>query len=56
MDFSMGASLLPGAGDAQELDHGDGLGIGNVLNATEMDALAWLTWCILSYTLYHSFF
>lgn len=44
MDFSMGAGLLLGAGDAQELDHGDGLDIGNVLNATELDTLAWLKW------------
>ena len=44
MDFSMGVGLLLGAGDAQELDHGDGLDTGNVPNATELDTLAWLTW------------
>lgn len=43
-DFSMGASLLLGAGDAQELDYGDVLDTGNVPNATELDTLAWLTW------------
>ena len=39
----------------QELDYGDVLDTGNVPNATERDTLAWLTWWISSYTLYHSF-